>query len=57
MPEHNLEAHLSYLREKGYLALDRRKGSTYEIAFASLTATGWDLLDGLRTDGGVDTRL
>lgn len=57
MPEAALGAHLSYLEEKGHLHVERKKGRGFEIAFASLTACGWDLLDGLSQDRGVDTRL
>jgi DNA-binding HxlR family transcriptional regulator len=52
-----LTAHLRYLEEKGYVELTRRKGYGFDIAFASLTAAGWDLLDGLTHDRGVDGEL
>jgi len=57
MPGGMLEAHLRYLEEKGYVHLQRRKGFGFEIAFASLTASGWDLLDGLIKERGVDAEL
>jgi len=57
MPESGLSAHLSYLQEKGYLSATQREGEGFEVAFASLTAEGWDLIDGIRVDGGVDTKL
>jgi hypothetical protein len=57
MPEDRLAAHLSYLEEKGYLVAEERRGEGFEVSFASLTAEGWDLLDGMHEDGGVDTRL
>jgi hypothetical protein len=57
MPADGLSAHLRYLEEKGYLVSREQKGEGYEVSFASLTAGGWDLLDGLREDGGVDTAL
>lgn len=57
MPEGMLAAHLSYLQEKGYLALGCKKGQGYDISFSSLTAAGWDLLDGIRSDSGVDEKL
>lgn len=57
LPEGRLSAHLSYLQEKGYLLVREQKGEGYDVSFASLTAEGWDLLDGIHEDGGVDTRL
>ncbi len=57
MPYAELEAHLRYLEEKGYVSLRRRKGFGFDIAFASLTAGGWDLLDEFVTEKGVDTQL
>jgi hypothetical protein len=57
MPEPALAAHLRYLEEKGHAHVERRRGRGFEIAFASLTALGWDLLDGLSHDRGVDERL
>ena len=57
MPEGMLEAHLRYLEEKGYVQLETRKGFGFRIAFASLTAVGWDLLDGLVREKGVDEKL
>jgi hypothetical protein len=57
MMEGTLTAHLRYLEEKGYAELTRRKGFGFDIAFASLTAAGWDLLDGLTHDKGVDEEL
>ena len=57
MPDEALSAHMSYLGEKGYLAATERKGEGFHISYASLTAAGWDLLDGLTDDRGVDTCL
>jgi len=54
MPSGRLEAHLRYLEEKGYARLQRKKGFGFDIAFASLTAEGWDLTDGLVREKGVD---
>lgn len=54
MPEAMLEAHLNYLEEKHYLRIEIRKGFGYEVDFAALTAKGWDLLDGLLTERGVE---
>ena len=58
MPEGALTAHLSYLQEKGYVSIRRKSGRGFDIAFASLTARGWDLIDGLGVaEPGVDTGL
>jgi hypothetical protein len=57
MPEGMLDAHLRYLEEKGYGHIEMRKGFGFKIAFASLTASGWDLLDGLILEKGVDEEL
>jgi hypothetical protein len=57
MPGGRLEAHLRYLEEKGYVSLKKHKGFGVEISFASLSAQGWDLLDELITEKGVDTTL
>lgn len=53
LPGGDLRAHLRYLEEKGYLAVESRRGFGFSLAFASLTARGWDLLDGLREDGST----
>ncbi len=57
LPEGMVEAHLRYLEEKGFVRLEKRKGFGFSIAFASLTAEGWDLLDGFKSDRGVDGGL
>lgn len=49
----DLRAHLGYLEEKGLLKTDDRKGPGFDISFVSLTAKGWDLLDGCIRDRGV----
>jgi DNA-binding MarR family transcriptional regulator len=57
MPEGTLNAHLKYLDEKGYVKPQTRSGFGFSIAFVSLTARGWDLLDGLTCERGVDEGL
>jgi hypothetical protein len=57
MPDGMIEAHLRYLEEKGYVSLQKRKGYGFHIAFASLTAGGWDLLDGMCDEKGVDAGI
>jgi len=46
LPEAMLAAHLRYLEEKGLAALSVKKGYGFSVEFASLTAKGWDYLDG-----------
>lgn len=57
MPGGMLDAHLKYLEEKGYVKVERKKGFKFQIAFASLTADGWDLLDGHIHEKGIDEEL
>lgn len=57
LPEDILSAHMKYLEEKGYVRLELRKGYGFEIAFAALTAGGWDLLDGHNHEKGIDEAL
>jgi hypothetical protein len=57
MVEGMLGAHLRYLEEKGYVQLQKRKGFGFVVRFASLTAEGWDLLDGIGSERGVDARI
>jgi len=57
LPDGSVDAHLKYLEEKGYVQVQTRKGFGFRVAFASLTAEGWDLLDGLGGEEGVDVRL
>ena len=55
--DEHISAHLSYLEEKGYLARTKRKGPGFEISFCTLTARGWDLIDGHITEKGIDDEL
>lgn len=57
MLEGMLDAHLRYLEEKGYVRVERKKGFKFQIAFAYLTANGWDLLDGHIHEKGIDEEL
>jgi hypothetical protein len=57
LPEETLAAHLRYLEEKGYVTLEKKKGYGFQISFACLTATGWDLLDGHCHEKGIDEEL
>jgi repressor of nif and glnA expression len=55
--ESDLTAHLRYLEEKGFAKLQKKEGYGFAIAFAKLTADGWDLLDGHRFEAGIDAKL
>ena len=55
--EGELNAHLRYLEEKGYAKLQRKEGYGFSVAWAKLTADGWDLLDGHRHEAGIDGAL
>ncbi|BCS55183.1 winged-helix domain-containing protein [Geobacter sp. SVR] len=57
IPEEALSAHLRYLEEKGYVTLTKKKGYGFQIEFACLTASGWDLLDGHTCEKGIDEAL
>lgn len=57
LPLEMMRAHLSYLSEKGYLIITHRKAYGAEIAFATLTAAGWDLIDGHSHEHGIDVAL
>lgn len=57
MPEHQLAAHLKYMQEKGFVSLTVKKGFGVELSFAVLSASGWDLLDEIIADCGVDGKL
>lgn len=54
MPEAALNAHLRYLEEKGRAQLEIRKGFGFRVSFASLTAKGWDFLDGASGGDGEE---
>lgn len=54
MPEGMLKAHLRYLEEKGHVHLEVRKGFGFSIAFAALTALGWDFLDAISDEGEAE---
>lgn len=55
--EETLAAHLRYLEEKRYVTLTKRRGYGFQIDFACLTASGWDLLDGHVHEHGIDEGL
>lgn len=55
MLENDLAAYLAYLKERGYVSVEDRKG--YNITLAAITADGLDVLDGRSTDRGVGVEL
>ena len=57
MSEGKLQQHVAYLNEKVYAGMDTRKEAGMEITWVTLTAEGWDKLDGLAPGEGVDTEL
>lgn len=57
MPDGALSAHLRYLDEKGFARVERKEGFGFSIAFATLTASGWDFIDGHIADRGIDSEL
>jgi hypothetical protein len=57
MADEDLRAHLWYLKEKGYVETEEKKGRGYYIMHAHMTAKGWDLYDGILKDGGIDAEL
>ncbi len=57
LPEGHLSAHLRYLEEKGYVHLEMKDGYGFHVAFAALTADGWDLIDGHIDEKGIDEKL
>ncbi len=57
LPIESLKAHLKYLCEKLLVKLETRKGYGFFIEFASLTAKGWDLLDGNINEVGIDEAI
>ncbi len=58
MPIEHLYAHIKYLEEKGYVKQESRKGHGFAIDWVTLTASGWDFIDGHITDEkGIDTSI
>lgn len=57
LPPEDIAAHLKYLEEKCYVTVMRKKGYGFQIEFASLTANGWDLIDGHIYEKGIDEAI
>jgi DNA-binding MarR family transcriptional regulator len=53
MDRKTLSAHICYLEEKEFVKTEKRKAYSQEIELVALTSKGWDLLDGIITNGGV----
>lgn len=54
MPEGDLRAHLKYLEEKSLMSVQTKKGYGFRLSYVSLTAKGWDFLDGNIKENGID---
>ncbi|MCK5643902.1 MAG: hypothetical protein KAJ19_24105 [Gammaproteobacteria bacterium] len=57
LEERKLLQHVSYLTEKGYADMNESEVGGIEVTWVSLTAEGWDKLDGLAPGEGVDSEL
>ncbi len=55
MTEGDMAAYLAYLKERGYITLETRKG--FDIVLVAITANGLDVLDGRVEDRGVGVEL
>jgi len=50
-------SHISYLEEKEYIKIEKRKGGGVRIKMITVCCKGLDLLDGFIKDPGVDVRF
>lgn len=55
--EEELESHLVYLLEKGCIRLEKRRSTGVKLEMAVITSAGLDVLDGFKSDCGVDVRF
>ena len=55
LTEGEMTAYLAYLKERGYITVETRKG--YDIVLAAITANGLDVLDGRIEDRGIGVDL
>jgi hypothetical protein len=57
--EEELRSHLFYLENKTppLISIERRKVGRLEIMMVCITPDGLDILDGFKTDAGIDTRF
>lgn len=55
--EEELDSHIVYLAEKGFVKRDTRKSSGIEIVMVTISPGGLDVLDGFYSDIGIDTRF
>ena len=56
--EEECSSHISYLEEKGYIKIEKRKGGGVRIKMITISAPGLDLLDDFgKKDPGVDVRF
>lgn len=54
MTEADMTGYLAYLKERGYVTVETRKG--FDIVLAAITANGLDVLDGRIDDRGVGVK-
>ena len=57
--EEEMRSHLDYLEKKkpGLIKVEKRKTGRVELEIATVTPDGLDVLDGFRTDPGIDTNF
>jgi DNA-binding PadR family transcriptional regulator len=54
---HELDSHVSYLEEKGFVISEERKSGGLEARMIRITANGLNILDQFNDDVGIDTRF
>jgi repressor of nif and glnA expression len=52
-----LESHLSYLEEPGYIQIEKRKAEGFEIRKIRIMKKGIDIIDKFTSDIGIDVRF
>lgn len=55
--DEDINGHLAYLTEKAFVFCDRREGFGFHLTFCTLTARGWDVIDGNIHEAGIDEEL
>ena len=57
LTDEDLQRHIHYLEEKGLLATERKRGKGYDITHVAMTAKGWDHIDDIDPEKGIDDEL
>ena len=52
-----LESHLAYLEEAGYIRMEKRKTEGFEVWKVGITKKGIDIIDKFASDIGIDVRF